>query len=87
MTKNQTPLTRFAWLFYNQTFYRKSERHFLDQVARDGKSVNIQKAASSGWAEIENIKNNAICYVFNFSSATRGRFLNVGTLLSSLATW
>ena len=39
-------------------------------------------------AEIENIeKNNAISYIFNFSSATRGRVSNVNTLLQSLATW
>ncbi len=39
ITKNQTPLTRFASLFYNHTFYQKSERRFFDQVARDDKNV------------------------------------------------
>ncbi len=31
MTKNLTPLTRFAWLFYNQTVYQKSERQIFDR--------------------------------------------------------
>ncbi len=39
ITKNQTPLTRFAQLFYNQTVYQKSERCFFDQVSKDDKSV------------------------------------------------
>ncbi len=43
MTKNQTPLTRFAWLFYNQVVYEKSERRFFYQVARDDKSVSTFK--------------------------------------------
>ena len=38
MLKSQ-PLARFAWLFYNQAVYQKSESHFFYQVARDGKSV------------------------------------------------
>ncbi len=29
----------------------------------------------------------AFCYIFNFSSATRGHFSNVNTLSASLATW
>ena len=39
ITKNETPLAHFAWLFYTQTVYQKSEGRFFDQVARDGKSV------------------------------------------------
>ncbi len=39
ITKNQAPLTRFAWLFSNQTVYQKSERSFFDQVSKDAKSV------------------------------------------------
>ncbi len=31
-TENQTPLVRFAWLFYNQTFFQKSVWPFFDQV-------------------------------------------------------
>ena len=32
-TKKQTPLVRFAWLFYNQTVFQKIERTFFDRVA------------------------------------------------------
>ncbi len=39
ITKNLTPLVRFAWLFYNQTVFEKFECTFLDQVAIDAKSV------------------------------------------------
>ena len=35
--KSDPPGT-FALLFYNQIVYQKSVWHFLDQVARDGKS-------------------------------------------------
>ncbi len=38
-TKNQTPLVRFASLFYNQTVFQKFERTFFDQVAIDAKNV------------------------------------------------
>ena len=38
-TKNQTPLVRFAWFFYNQTIFQKSVWGFFDQVARDAKNV------------------------------------------------
>ncbi len=45
MTKNQTPLTRFAWLFYTQVqvVYQKSERRFFYQVTRDDKSMSTFK--------------------------------------------
>ena len=39
ITKIQTPLVRFGWLFYNQTVFQKFERTFFDQVAIDAKSV------------------------------------------------
>ncbi len=39
ITKNLTPLVRFAWLFYNQTVFQKFERTFFDQVAIDAKDV------------------------------------------------
>ncbi len=39
ITEKQTPLVRFAWLFYNQTVFQKFERTFFDQVAIDAKSV------------------------------------------------
>ncbi len=57
-TKTQTPLVRFAWLFYNQTDFQNFEHSFFDQVVIDAKKyVNIWKAPSGGRAEIENIKN------------------------------
>ncbi len=39
MIKNQTPLTCFAWLFYNQTVFQKFERSFFDEVVIDSKNV------------------------------------------------
>ncbi len=38
-TKNQTPLLRFARLFYSQTVFLKSVWHFFDQEAIDAKNV------------------------------------------------
>ncbi len=40
ITEKPTPLVRFAWLFYNQTFFQKFECTFFDQVAIDAKSEN-----------------------------------------------
>ena len=42
---------------------------------------------SGGRAEIVNIKNSAICDIFYFSSATRGRFSNDYIFLKSMTTW
>ncbi len=84
ITKNLTPLARFnSRLIHNQTIFQKFERTFFDQVAMDAKSV----LTFGGRAEIENIKNRPFCDIFNFSSATRGHFSNVDTLLASMATW
>ena len=37
--ENQTPLVRFAWLFYNQAVFQKLEHSFFDQVAIHPKNV------------------------------------------------
>ena len=37
-TEYQTCLISFAYLFYNQTVFQKSERSFFDQVAVDAQA-------------------------------------------------
>ena len=56
-------------------------------MAIDIKSVlTFEKPPSGGKAEIENVTEKELFHVFNFSSATRGRFSNVDTLLASMTT-
>ncbi len=38
-SKIQTPLVRFAGLFFNQIVFKKFERSFFDRVAIDAKSL------------------------------------------------
>ncbi len=40
ITKNLTPLLRFAWLFYNKIVFKKFEHTFFDQVTVDAKRVS-----------------------------------------------
>ncbi len=81
ITKNLTPLYVLLDYFITRPSFKNLNVHFLT------KSVDICKAPSGGRAEIEYIKNSPFCDIFNFSSATRGLYTNVGTLLASMATW
>ena len=56
-------------------------------MANDGKKkYSHLKMTSGGKAENENVQNPVYFDIFNFSSATRGHFSNVNTLLLSMAT-
>ncbi len=48
-TEKPTVLVHFAILFYNQAIFQKSEGSFIDQVAMDGKCIDVWKALPGHW--------------------------------------
>ena len=69
ITENQTPLVRFAWLFFNQTIFQKFERTFLDQVAIDGKCVStFEKCHLMAELKLKMSKKNRQISTFSISA-------------------